>query len=854
MKNRGKLLRAFFQLFLSYALSVLTVMCFLDGFGLVFSPVMLCLVSFIFICLVFGFFFVSPMRKNRKTRIFILLIILLSVLLYLLLFFKQILFGFTSIIDEVRRAFTQYYGGIFRGKATGAPDASQVTFAGIFMVILESIPICYVIRRGGYRWIMLVSGLSVAMLPFLAGLIMGNGYLLFYIICLFPVFTTGGINRKKRILRTSLQMLVFGVTVLCLLLAVAICPRSWYDSKFNAEETKQKIQESTYKIESQLFRKIFHSMEDSASYAGGLNKGELGWVDEIKYSNKSALEITVPEEVKESKCYSMFFRSYVGEAYESNRFSALGRGGKLEKSRLDKKYGRDTGELISVDAPDWWAKGTVSIKNIWAGEDYFAPYACDEEVGYDRDGNIKYGKGTKDNNQYSISCYYQVNDRMNNILDAGGNDDSVYGFDDGSTVRAVVNLIDGFPVYGYEDMDRVSGRLYHNKPELNRGTVLREIEMEYRDFAYKYDLMIPQNICDRTVKAFQGLDDFGENPVRKAYSEGNYDIYKHEEKMSLKQISYYIGRIKGYLDEKTEYSLKPGHLPVGEDFTEYFLFQGKEGYCTYYAATATIAFRSLGIPARYVEGFKASKQDIDNARNNGDGTYSFILKDVNAHAWVEIYIDGYGWHPVEVTPGYEQNSNAESIEGMLESKPSPGSTNGTEGQIGLGEDEDKPEEFEPDEDEPDEYDPYSFGSPSPAPEDASPVGTKTGITILICILTAVLLAAAGLVMLGLRRMKIRKKLNNPVLAKRALYLYCALEKELIKKAHINSISELLDKTVGEIKLKDSGQDLSGELSEIQRIGEKACFSGKDISKEEWARIRELCGEVKKVLDNPGKLL
>lgn len=835
MKNRGKLLRAFFQLFLSCALSVLTVMCFLDGFGLVFSPVMLCLASFIFICLIFGFFFVSPMRKNRKTRIFILLIILISVVLYLLLFFKQILSGFTFIIDEVRRAFTQYYGGIFRGNATGAPDASQVTFAGIFMVILESIPVCYVIRRGGYRWIILVSCLSVSMLPFLAGLLMENGYLLFYIICLFPVFTTGGINRKKRILRTSLQMLVFGVTVLCLLLAVAICPRSWYDSKFNAEETKQKIQESTYKIESQLFRKIFHSMEDSASYAGGLNKGELGWVDEIKYSNKSALEITVPEEVKESKSYSMFFRSYVGESYESNRFSDLGRGGKLEKSRLDKKYGRDTGELISVDAPGWWPKGTLSIKNIWAGEDYFAPYACDEEVGYDRDGNIKYGRDFKANSLYSVSCYYWVNDWMNNILDGGG--------DEGA-------------LYSYENMDRVSGRLYLDNPGMDTGNVSRETEKEYREFAYKYDLMIPQNICDRTVKAFQGLDHFGENPVEKAYSEGNYDIYRHEKKMSLRQISYYISRIKGYLDEKTEYSLKPGHLPVGEDFTEYFLFQGKEGYCTYYAATATIAFRSLGIPARYVEGFKASKQDIDNARNNGDGTYSFILKDVNAHAWVEIYIDGYGWHPVEVTPGYEQNSNAESMEGMLENKPSPGNGNGngTEGQIGLGEDEDKPEEFEPEENEPEEYDPYSFASPSPAPGGALPGGTKTGIIILICVLLAVFLAAAGLVMLGLRRMKIRKKLNDPVLAKRALYLYCALEKELIKKAHIDSISGLLDKTGGEIEIKDSRHDLSGELSEIQRIGEKACFSGKDISKEEWVSIRELCGEVKKVLDNPGKLL
>ena len=90
--------------------------------------------------------------------------------------------------------------------------------------------------------------------------------------------------------------------------------------------------------------------------------------------------------------------------------------------------------------------------------------------------------------------------------------------------------------------------------------------------------------------------------------------------------------IESYLRENYIYTLSPGPVPAGRDFTEYFLFTGKGGYCTYYATAMTVMLRSLGIPARYVEGF------ITKEENKIGKIYSVLSK--NSHAWVEVFFEG----------------------------------------------------------------------------------------------------------------------------------------------------------------------------------------------------------------------
>ena len=67
---------------------------------------------------------------------------------------------------------------------------------------------------------------------------------------------------------------------------------------------------------------------------------------------------------------------------------------------------------------------------------------------------------------------------------------------------------------------------------------------------------------------------------------------------------------------------------------DYFLFRGKAGVCSSYATAMTLMARSIGLPARYVEGFAGfEKSDVN----------TFVIRDKHAHAFVEVYISGAGW-------------------------------------------------------------------------------------------------------------------------------------------------------------------------------------------------------------------
>ena len=101
--------------------------------------------------------------------------------------------------------------------------------------------------------------------------------------------------------------------------------------------------------------------------------------------------------------------------------------------------------------------------------------------------------------------------------------------------------------------------------------------------------------------------------------------------------------LKSYLSENFVYTLSPGGCSVIGGLVEYFLFKGKGGYCTYYVSAMTVMLRSLGIPARYVEGFLTKEE-------NRIGKIYSILQN-NSHSWVEVFFEGVGWITFEPTSG-----------------------------------------------------------------------------------------------------------------------------------------------------------------------------------------------------------
>ncbi len=87
-------------------------------------------------------------------------------------------------------------------------------------------------------------------------------------------------------------------------------------------------------------------------------------------------------------------------------------------------------------------------------------------------------------------------------------------------------------------------------------------------------------------------------------------------------------------------------LRGSENYIESFLFDTKSGYCVHYASAMVLMLRSLGIPARYANGYLHTY--------NEDG----IVKSSEAHAWVEGYIEGIGWVRFEPTGSMESSEEA----------------------------------------------------------------------------------------------------------------------------------------------------------------------------------------------------
>jgi len=113
------------------------------------------------------------------------------------------------------------------------------------------------------------------------------------------------------------------------------------------------------------------------------------------------------------------------------------------------------------------------------------------------------------------------------------------------------------------------------------------------------------------------------------------------------------------------YTTSPEELPKKRDLIDYFLFDAKEGYCTYFATALSVLGRCIGIPTRYVQGYCTRSAEFS-------GTW--ILRSNNAHAWTEAYIDGLGWVPLDATPGYEElRYQPWHLEKEAEPEPTPGS-------------------------------------------------------------------------------------------------------------------------------------------------------------------------------------
>ena len=92
--------------------------------------------------------------------------------------------------------------------------------------------------------------------------------------------------------------------------------------------------------------------------------------------------------------------------------------------------------------------------------------------------------------------------------------------------------------------------------------------------------------------------------------------------------------------QKIAYSINPKGLDP-KNIIDSFLFDAKNGYCTHFSSSFAIAARIIGIPSRVVSGYKANYESrVENY---------LLVKQKDAHAWVELYLPKKGWVRFEPT-------------------------------------------------------------------------------------------------------------------------------------------------------------------------------------------------------------
>lgn len=102
--------------------------------------------------------------------------------------------------------------------------------------------------------------------------------------------------------------------------------------------------------------------------------------------------------------------------------------------------------------------------------------------------------------------------------------------------------------------------------------------------------------------------------------------------------------IETYLRKNITYNEGIPLPPANRDKVDYILFDLKQAYCDYYATSMIVMLRSLGVPARLAAGYAQGQTEIlDNQET------AYLVKNKDAHSWVEVFFPTYGWIEFEPT-------------------------------------------------------------------------------------------------------------------------------------------------------------------------------------------------------------
>ena len=102
----------------------------------------------------------------------------------------------------------------------------------------------------------------------------------------------------------------------------------------------------------------------------------------------------------------------------------------------------------------------------------------------------------------------------------------------------------------------------------------------------------------------------------------------------VQDVERYLSAVHGFVYDE--------HPPTSPYPLETFLFSSRHGYCQQFAGAMALLLRMGGVPARVATGFTTGEFD--------GATHQYVVSDLDAHAWVEVWFPRYGWVRFDPTP------------------------------------------------------------------------------------------------------------------------------------------------------------------------------------------------------------
>ncbi|TAH74820.1 MAG: transglutaminase domain-containing protein [Anaerolineaceae bacterium] len=579
---------------------------------------------------------------------FILVLTTYSVILYYR--FEQLKNGFYLLENAIIRVASGYYGFY---EFSFVADYSTAEMDLTLLLIIIIIPVVGFLTLSLLRSRFKVLCYIIMILPVITSFAMGvtppEADLIAYILVFLflsisnsfsydksSLLKTFGNVQKSMIYRISIR----AAMILCLLVLLLyfivkqFVPLEKYEDYNVINDSKTKLQSFMTDFS---FNDVTEKLKDvklnigpnRIKSSGGLSLGKLGKVDQVNFDDSEHLRIKVP---LQSVIEGIYLRGYIGSEYTGDSWKTHSRQIRNNYSDMMDKISQDVYDPIKGNTiflnqypySSYVNQGRYEVSYLNANKNYiYAPYYTmfkeKDEVTFEYDLGAVSDKGMT---AASYDYNYNLPGIMNNI--------------DYDLLSALGSLL------GNDELANIS-----DYTELKKLYKYYENEKIYRKFVYETYTKLPEQGLERLKHDF------------------SREVIGSESENILDAIDY----VKDYMNRYMRYTLSPGRLPRNKDFVEYFLYENKIGYCAHYASAGALMLRAMGYPTRYVEGYAVTRSDLINPSmtsyiGDENNTAEITVKDYNAHAWVEVYYDGFGWIPVEFTTGSGMEDLVDLIDGM----------------------------------------------------------------------------------------------------------------------------------------------------------------------------------------------